>query len=118
MGQNMDLLISHHWYNQQFVPKAIRFLGKVFGTYRGVMEVHPASPMIFNIMVNLVVRAVLTVVCGPQEAHHGMGWVVGERNLVFYVDDGKIAVIYQIWVQDDLTVTVSMLRTVGIETSL
>ena len=58
----------------------------------GSRKATPASPMIFNIVVDTVVRAVLAVVCGPQEAQHGMGWAVGERNLVFYKDDRLIAV--------------------------
>ena len=56
------------------------------------MQVDPVSIMIFNIVVDAVVRAVLGVVCGPQEAQHGMGWSAGEWNLVFYSDDGRIAV--------------------------
>ena len=47
--------------------------------------------MIFNIMVDVVVRAVLMLVCGPQEAQHRMVWAEGDQNLVFYVDDGQIA---------------------------
>ena len=43
--------------------------------------------MIFNIVVEAVVIETLEVVCGPQEARHGIGWVVGERNLVLYADD-------------------------------
>ena len=67
-----------------------------------------ASPIIFNIVVDAVVRAVLEEVCSPQEAQHGMLWAVGERNLVFYADDGSIVGLYHKWVQDALTVTVSM----------
>ena len=74
--------------------------------------------MIFNIMVNTVVIVVLEIVCGPHEARHGMGWATGERNLVFYADDGKITGRYHIWVQDVLTVTVVMLRRGGIDTKL
>ena len=37
----------------------------------------PTSLMIFNIVVDAVVRLVLDMVCGPQEAQHGMGWVAG-----------------------------------------
>ena len=47
--------------------------------------------MIFNIVVDTVVRAVLEEVCSPQEAQHGMGWEAGARNLVFYVDYRKIS---------------------------
>ena len=39
--------------------------------------------MIFNTVVDVVVGAVLEVVCGPQEAQHGVGWVAGERIMVF-----------------------------------
>ena len=73
MGQNMARLISHHWYKQLFFPKESRFLGMDFGTGRGVTQGNPASPMIFNIVVDAVVREVLKVFCGPQEAQHWMG---------------------------------------------
>ena len=92
MGQNMARLIDHHWDNQLFVPKVSRFIGRALVTGRGVTQGNHTSPMIFNILVDAVVRAVLAVVCGPQEAQHGMGWAVGERNLVFYKDDRLIAV--------------------------
>ena len=62
-----------------------------FVTGRGVSQGKPASPMIFNIMVDVVVRAVLMLVCGPQEAQHRMVWAEGDQNMVFYVDDGQIA---------------------------
>ena len=80
IGQNMAFLIAHQWENQQFVPKARIFLWEAFFTGRGVAQVNPASPMIFNIVVGEVVRAVLEVVCGPQEAQHVMGWYGWREN--------------------------------------
>ena len=65
MVHNTARLISHHLDKLIFVPKASRFLGIDFGTGRGVMQGNPASPMIFNIVVDVVARAVLEVVCGP-----------------------------------------------------
>ena len=38
-----------------------------------VTQCDPVSPIIFNIVVDAVVQAVLDVVCIPQEAQHGMG---------------------------------------------
>ena len=70
--------------------------------------------MIFNIVVNVVVRSVLGVVCGPQGAWNGMGWETGEQKLVFYTYDSQIAGRDHIWVHYSLTVTVVMLRSVGI----
>ena len=62
-----------------------------------------------------MVWAVLEEVCIPQEAQHGMGWATGERNIVFYADDGRIAGRDHEWVQDALTVTVSMRQWMGME---
>ena len=67
MGPNMPCLLAHHWYNQQILPKVGIFLGKVFGTGRGVTKVDPVSPMIFNIVVDVVARLLLAEVCEPQE---------------------------------------------------
>ena len=74
--------------------------------------------MIFNIVVDAVVREVLEEVCSPQEVQNGMGWAAGERNLVFYVDDGRIVGQYHEWVQDALTMTVAMFLRMGLETNL
>ena len=58
MCQNTVRLISHHWGNLLFVPKTSRFLGMDFGTGRLFMQDDPASPIIFNIVVDAVVRLV------------------------------------------------------------
>ena len=47
--------------------------------------------MIFNTVVDVVARAALDVVCGTQEEQHRLGWASGEKNLVFYADNGRIA---------------------------
>ena len=58
-------LIVYHWDSLLFVPKASRFLGMAFSTGIGVTQVEPASPMICNIVVDVVVISVMEVVCGP-----------------------------------------------------
>ena len=55
------------------VPNTSKFLGKEFRTGKDLTQGDTASPMIFNIVVDVVVRAVLDVVCGPHEAQHGLG---------------------------------------------
>ena len=57
--------------------KAGKLFGRTFSIERGVTQEDPVSPTIFNIMVDAVVRAVLSEVCRPQEAHHSLGWVAG-----------------------------------------
>ena len=66
MGQNTARLIAHHLDNLIFSPKAKRFLGTPLDMGRGVTQGYPASPMIFNIVVDAVVIATLEVVCGLQ----------------------------------------------------
>ena len=65
--------------------------------------------MIFNIVVDVVVRVLLKVVCGPQEAQHGMSWAAVNQNLVFFGDGGRIVGRDHILVQDALIVSVVML---------
>ena len=48
--------------------KKCKFLGKEFQTGRDLTQGDTASPMIFNIVVDAVVQAVLDVACRPQEA--------------------------------------------------
>ena len=59
---------------QRIVTKVGKYLGTEFGSGRGVTQGDPASPIIFNIVVDAVVGAVLEEVCIPQEVQHGMGW--------------------------------------------
>ena len=59
LGPNMARILAHYWVRKWIVPKAGQFLGKAFGMGRGVYKGDPASPMIFNIMVDAVVRVVL-----------------------------------------------------------
>ena len=71
--------------------KKCKFLGKEFQTGRDLTQGDPASTMIFSIVVDAVVQAVLDVVCGTQEDQNGMIWAAGERNLIFYANAGRIA---------------------------
>ena len=65
MVHNKACLNTHHWDNLILFPKAKRFLWTHFVTGRGITRGDPVSPMIFNIVVDTVVRATLEVVYGP-----------------------------------------------------
>ena len=45
------------------------------------MQGYPAYPIIFNIVVDAVVRAVMEEFCAPQESQFRLGWAVGEQNI-------------------------------------
>ena len=54
--------------------------------------------MKFYIVTNAVARVALEEICRPQEAHHRMVWVAGERDLILYMDERRTAGRYHIWV--------------------
>ena len=55
-----------------------KFLEGPFGMEQGITQGDKSSPINFNIIVDTVVRTVLLEVCGPQEAHLGLGWQQGK----------------------------------------
>ena len=118
LGTNLTCLLKYNWERKRIAPKTDKLLRKVFQMGRGLTQGYPALSMIFNTVVDAVVPAVFNVVCGPQEAHHGLGWAVGEGNVIFYADDGRIAGQDQEWVQDALSVSVKMFQKMGLEANL
>ena len=115
MGPDIACLLKSYWERQRIVPNMGKFLWKKFRTGRILTQGYPESPMIFNTVVDAVVWAVLDVVCGPQEAQHGLGWAAWERNMIFYANYGRIAGQDHEWVQDVLSVTVEMFRRMGLK---
>ena len=107
MGLNMARLLENYWQRQRIFPKVGKCLGTSFGTGRRVTQGDPEYPMIFNTVVDAVVREVLEKVCSPQEDQNGMGRESGERNLVFNADEGRILGQYHEWVPGALIVTIT-----------
>ena len=91
MGPNMDRLLKSYLDLQRIVPNTGKFLGKQFWMGRVVIQGDTVSTMIFKILVDVVVRAVIDVVCGLQDSQHALGWVTGERNVIFSTKNGRIA---------------------------
>ena len=60
----------------------------------------------------------LLEVCGLQEAHNGLGWATGKHKIFLYLDDGRIAGINPIWVQNTLTLLVHRFERVRMQTNL
>ena len=82
------------------------------------MQGDSASPMISNTVVDAMMRAVLDVVYGPQEAQHGLRWEARKCNLTFYADSVRIAERDHVWFQDALLVTVAIFFRMGLEKNL
>ena len=60
----------------------------------------------------------LLEICSNQEAHNGLGWAVGEKEIVFYDNNGRMMGRNHIWVQGTLMTLVWIFDQVGIYTNL
>ena len=118
MGPNLAQLLTSYWDWQRIVTKTVKFLGKDLRTGRGLIQGDPASPMIFNIVMGAVVQSVHDVVCISQEGKHGLVRAAGERNLIFYANNGRIVGWDHKWVQDALLATVGIFRKMNWEKTL
>jgi Reverse transcriptase (RNA-dependent DNA polymerase) len=82
VGPNIRNLLRNFWDGLQLVPHQSGFYGKPIPCNRGVTQGDPLSPMIFNIVVDAVVRSwrtnMLPRAVTPVEA-------------LFYADDGWLA---------------------------
>ena len=118
MGTNLARLLENYWKQQRIVPKAGKCLGTVFDTGRGVTQIYPTSSIIFNILVDAVVLAVMEVVCSMHGSQNGLGCAAGDINLVFCADYRWISGWDHEWIQDKLTMTVYMFHRMGLESNL
>ena len=73
IGPDLACLLENYCKWQSIVPKVGKCMGAAFGTGIGVTQGDPRYPIIFNIVVDVVVRAVFDVVYSPQETQHDMG---------------------------------------------
>jgi Reverse transcriptase (RNA-dependent DNA polymerase) len=79
VGENVLRVLENFWRHQHVVPRAAGYYGRCFRAHRGVTQGDIVSPMIFNIVVDCIVRIWKTRV--PPNLVH----------LIFYADDGMAA---------------------------
>ena len=78
------------------------YYGDAFKGARGVTQVDPLSPTIFNVVVDVVVRHWFTMVLDDAEKRGERGEEVMHQAPLFYADDVMVALSDPHWLQGAL----------------
>jgi len=92
----------------QVIPKQADFFGIPFSKESGQITGSILGPLIFNIVVNSVVRCWMTIMVDDGGTSAMTGLTVKELLLLFYADNGMIASRDPVWLQEALIVLVAL----------
>ena len=92
MGPNVLGLLKFYWDNQRCVAKCGKYHGGTFVPYRGATQGGVVSPILFNILVDAVVRKWLTDVMDDMTTVSAglQGDGVNRMSSLFYANDSAI----------------------------
>jgi len=107
----MLALIAPQWDKMQVTPKQADFFGTPFCHDSGQITGSVLGSLIFDIVVDSVVRHWMTVVVDDGGTSAMTGLAVKELSLPFCADDGMIASRDPAWLQEALTVLVALFWT-------
>jgi retron-type reverse transcriptase len=88
-------------------PKQAGFYGKPIKSNRVVTQGDPLSPILFNIVVDAVVRE-------ARRRHH----TLNDLNTIFYADDGLISGSTKQHIQTYLNTIVELFQLMGLQTNV
>jgi len=111
----MLALIVPQWDKMQVIPKQADFFGMPFCQDSGQITGSVLGPLIFDVVVDSVVRHWMTIVVEDGGTSAMTGLAVKELLLPFCADDGMIASRDPAWLQEALTVLVALFRRAGLE---
>ena len=117
VGPNLLCLQKKFWDNAMMVCHAGGNYGLPFGAHRGVTQWGPLSSLMFNFCVDCVVREWLWQVLGEDVARDGVGDLVRDHCIAFFVDDGMVAVRCPEWLQSSFNTLITLFEWIGLRTN-
>jgi hypothetical protein len=91
--------------------------GLPFEAHRGVTQGGPLSSLMFNICVDCVVMEWLRQVLSEDVAQSGVGNLVHDQCIAFFVDDGLVAARYPEWLQSSFDILINLFEWIGLQTN-
>ena len=119
-GPCMTRLLEAFWDNQQVVVRQQGYHGPAFSADRGSTQGGLASPTLFNMVVDAVIRHWLSLVLNGNGdiVENGLGHTVADRLSILYADDGLLGARDDEWLQGSLNVLVSLFRRFGLQANV
>ena len=100
------------------VARAFSYYRKAFKGERGVTKGNPLSSTIFNVVVDAVVRHWVTGIIADTEARGNLGQEGRHQAVLFYTDDGMVALSEPRWLQGAFNTLVGMFDRVGLRKNI
>ena len=110
-------MLHNYWRRLTMTARAGGYYGKAFKGARGVTQVDPLPPTIFNVVVDAVVRHWLE---GLQKATEQKGETGGDGHFsaVFYADNRMVGASDPAWLLGAFSDLVAIFDRVGLRTNV
>jgi hypothetical protein len=117
VGPNLLRLQKKFWDVAKMVCRTGGNYGLPFGAHRGVTLGGPLSSLMFNVCVDCVVREWLLQVLGEDVARDGVGDLVRDHCIAFFVDHGLVAARCPEWLQSSFDILINLFEWIGLRTN-
>jgi hypothetical protein len=118
IGPKALRIIQRFWNHAKLVCHIGGCYGDPFIAYCGVTQGGPLSSLIFNLVVDAVVREWLRWMLDKKATKDGLTMAQSATQMVsFYVDDGVLSAREPVWLQSALDVLITLFEQVGRKTN-
>ena len=111
-------VIRRFWTHTKLVCRTGGCYGDPFTAHRGVTQGGPLSSLIFNVVVDAVVREWLQQTLDDDAARDGLLMAQSATRMVsFYVNDGVLSAIDPVWLQSAFNVLITLFEQIDLKTN-
>jgi hypothetical protein len=117
VGPNLLRLQKKFWDEAKMVCRTGGNYGLPFGAHCGVTQGGALSILMFNLCVDCVIGEWLRQVLGEDVAQGGVGNLVRNQCIAFFVDNGLVAARCPEWLQTSFDILITLFEQIGLRTN-